>query len=202
MQWEIQARSRSCSSCGREFRDGDKYHCVLRHQEEEPPAMARQDFCEECWDKERQLRLQEDEQLVSWWKSVVRIPPPEPKEEAIKRSLAEQLLRKYLDFREAKYVNFCYILALMLERRRILSQRHTVEEEASGKTLIIYEHTRTGETLIIMDPHLTLSQVAQVQEQVKEILDSEQKARDAEQKQEDQEQSPEGENKTEEEPQK
>jgi len=150
---------------------------VLSYREEEP---FRRDFCKECWDSEQHPQLGQDEQLISWWKSTVRIPPPVPKEEVIKRSLAEQLLRKYLDFREPKYVNFCYILALMLERRRVLSPKHTVEESPSSKTLIIYEHTRTGETFIIMDPQLTLSEVAQVQAQVKDILDSEQTTEETE----------------------
>ncbi len=196
MQWEIQPRSRSCCRCGEKFLDGDKYHCVLSYREEQP---FRRDFCEACWDSEEQSQLEGDEELISWWHSIVKIAPPPPKEEAIQRSLAEQLLRKYLDFREPKYVNFCYILALMLERRRILSAKHTVEEDPSGKTLIIYEHAKTDETLIVMDPHLTLSQVAQVQAQVKEILDSEQKAREAQEKQEDEEQCAEGEDQMQEE---
>lgn len=184
MQWEIQPRSRFCFDCGREFLDGDGYRCVLSYREEEP---FRRDFCEGCWGSERQF--EPEEELISWWQSTVKILPPKPKEEAIKRSLAEQLLRKYIRFREPKYINFCYILGLMLERRRILLPKHTVEEDPSGKTLIIYEHAKTGETLIIMDPHLTLSQVAQVQAQLKEILDSEQKEGESEEKRQDKEES-------------
>ncbi len=195
MQWEIQARSRFCCKCQREFLDGDKYRCVLTYREDEP---YRRDFCEGCWATEQQSQTEAEEQPISWWQSTVKIAPPQPKEEAIQRSLAERLLRKYLNFREARYINFCYILALMLERRRILSAKHTVEEDSSGKTLIIYEHAKTGETLIVMDPHLTLSQVAQVQAQVKEILDSEREAREAKEKQEDEKQSEEGESQTQE----
>jgi hypothetical protein len=143
--------------------------------------MARSDFCEGCWDSDRESQMQRDTQVISWWQSTVKIAPPQPKEEAIKRSLAEELLRKYLTFPEPRYVNFCYILALMLERRRLLSPKHTVQEAASGKTIIIYEHAKTGETILIKDPHLTMSQIGKVQVQVKEILDSEQKAREAEQ---------------------
>jgi len=51
--------------------------------------------------------------------------------------------------------------------------------------------------LIVMDPHLTLSRVAQVQAQVKEILDSEQEAREAQEKQEEDEQPAESERETE-----
>lgn len=109
------------------------------------------------------------------------------------------MLRKHLTFPEDRYINFCYILGLMLERRRLLAQKHSVQEVSSGRTIIIYEHTGTGETFLIKDPHLTLSQVDKVQAQVKEILDSEEEARKAQDEQKDDEQSAEGENQTQEE---
>jgi hypothetical protein len=180
VQWEIQARSKFCCRCQREFLDGDRYCCVLTYGEDKP---FRQDFCLGCWDSDQQSQFERDENFISWWRSSVKIPPPKPTEEAIKRSLAEQLLRKYLDSTEPKHINFRYILALMLERRRVLIQKHTIQESPSGKTLIVYEHAKTGETLLIEDPHLTLSQTGEVQAQVKEILDSEEKAKEAQQTQ-------------------
>ncbi len=169
---------------------------MLSYREEQP---FRRDFCEGCWEDNPQSQMTEGEEPISRWQSTVRISPPQPKEEAIKRSLAEQLLRKYLDFSERRHVNFCYILGLMLERRRVLSEKHTIEEDPSGKTIIVYEHARTGESFLIEDPHLSLSLISEVQEQVKEILDSEQEAREAEEKQEDQEPSTPGENRIQEE---
>lgn len=177
MQWEIQVRSRFCSKCEKEFLDGDTYRCVLTFRGHEP---SRQDFCEGCWDGSQESSLEPGEELISWWRSKVRIPPPKPKEEAIKGSLAEQLLRKYLHSPEPKHAHFCYILAIMLERRRVLSHKHTIQEDPSGKTLLVYEHGKTGETFIVIDPHLELSRIGKVQAEVKEILDAEQKALEAE----------------------
>ena len=176
MQWEIQARSRCCTKCEKEFLDGDIYRCVLAYRGDEP---LRQDFCEGCWDGTVDFPLAQGEELISWWRSTVRIPPAKPKEEVIKRSVAEELLRKYLHSPDPKHVNFCYILALMLERRRVLSQKHTIQEDPSGKTLLVYEHGKSGETFIVIDPHLDLSRIGKVQAEVKEILDAEQKAQEA-----------------------
>jgi len=169
----------------------------LTYREDEP---FRRDFCLGCWDSKPQF--QPEEELISWWLSIVRIHPPKPEEEPIKRSQAEQLLRKYLALSDRRYVNFCYILALMLERRRVLSQKHVIEEDRRppvglsegkrGRTIIVYEHAKTGETFLIEDPHLTLSQIEEVQVQVKEILDSEQKAQEAETGANDSGQPPEG----------
>jgi hypothetical protein len=182
VQWEIQVRSRFCSKCEKEFLDGDTYRCVLTYRDDQP---FRQDFCEGCWDGSQEFEVEQGEELISWWRSTVRIPPPKPKEEAIKRSFAEELLRKYLHSTEPKHIHFCYILAVMLERRRVLSQKHTIEEDPSGRTLLVYEHTKTGETFIILDPHLELSTISKVQAEVKEILDAEQKAQEAEAVEED-----------------
>jgi hypothetical protein len=176
MQWEIQARSRSCTKCEKEFLHGDKYRCVLAYRGDEP---IRQDFCEGCWDGAGDIPLSQGEELISWWRSTVRISPAKPKEEVIKRSVAEELLRKYLHSPDPKHGNFCYILALMLERRRVLSQKHTIQEDPSGKTLLVYEHSKSGETFIVIDPHLDLSRIGKVQVEVKEILDAEQKAQEA-----------------------
>jgi hypothetical protein len=198
MQWDIQARSRVCSGCRREFLDGDTYRCVLSYREDAP---IREDFCAECWQNRRQPELQNGENLISWWRGSVRIPPPKPKEEAIKRSHAEELLRKYFHSPDPKYVNFCYILALMLERRRVLVQKHAIQEDPSGRSLIVYEHSRTGETFIILNPHLSLSRIGKVQAQVKEILDAEKKAQEEQTSQEDEDAPTQAEDTTEQESQ-
>jgi len=198
VQWEIQARSRCCANCQREFLDGDTYRCVLTYRDDEP---FRRDFCQGCWDSHAESMLPQDEPLISWWRSSVKIPPPKPKEEVIKRSLAEELLRKYLHSPDPKHVNFCYVLAIMLERRRLLSQKHTIQEDPSGKTLLIYEHAKTGETLIILDPHLSLSEIGKVQAQVKDILDAEQRSQESQEAEGDVEQAEETERTTPEEAQ-
>jgi hypothetical protein len=57
----------------------------------------------------------------------------------------------------------------MLERKRILKHRDTVQED-SGTELLVYEHAHTGESFTIPDPKLKLDQLAQVQEEVSALL--------------------------------
>jgi hypothetical protein len=64
--------------------------------------------------------------------------------------------------------NARYILALMLERKRLLKEVET--KEADGGLTRIYEHVKTGELFIIPDPQLRLDQMAEVQSQVAELL--------------------------------
>ena len=68
----------------------------------------------------------------------------------------------------------CYVLALMLERKKDLVQREQADDKQSEKKLIVYEHSKTGDTFIIEDPQLSLSEIGTVQEQVSSILEMEQ----------------------------
>jgi hypothetical protein len=62
-----------------------------------------------------------------------------------------------------------YVLAVMLERSRILVERDAHEQE--DRTIIrVYEHRRTGESFVVLDPRLRLENIAEVQQQVVALL--------------------------------
>ncbi len=64
--------------------------------------------------------------------------------------------------------NARYLLALMLERKRLLRQVEARQEE--GSRTLIYEHVKTGEVFVIPDPELRMDQIAGVQAEVAELL--------------------------------
>ncbi|MFM8885228.1 MAG: hypothetical protein ACKOKC_02275, partial [Chthoniobacterales bacterium] len=61
--------------------------------------------------------------------------------------------------------NARYILALMLERKRILKPM-----ESSDPDVLVYERAQTGETFLIPNPRLSLAQVPEVQKEVTALL--------------------------------
>ena len=67
-----------------------------------------------------------------------------------------------------EHANIRFILALMLERKRILKPVEVKEEE--GTRLHIYLHAKTGEVFVIPDPQLHLDQIEAVQTQVAGLL--------------------------------
>jgi hypothetical protein len=95
--------------------------------------------------------------------------PPPPPPEAIQKETAETLLRKLVESTDPAHEAARYILAVMLERKRILKHRDTVREE-NGTDLLVYEHARTGESFTLPDPHLRLDQLTHVQEEVAALL--------------------------------
>ena len=56
----------------------------------------------------------------------------------------------------------------MLERKKILRQTDT--KFTDDNKLLIYEHAKTGEVFIVLDPQLKLTEVEAVQTQVADLL--------------------------------
>jgi hypothetical protein len=96
-------------------------------------------------------------------------PSPQPPPELIQKETAETLLRKLVESPNPSNAAARYILARLLERKRILKHRDTVRAENGGE-LLVYEHTSTGELFTIPDPHLRLDQLEQVQQEIAALL--------------------------------
>jgi len=77
-------------------------------------------------------------------------------------------LRRYMTESDEGHANARYILALMLERKRLLKQIEA-KEDIHGRTLV-YEHVKTGEVFIVPDPGLRMDQVEAVQNEVAALL--------------------------------
>lgn len=157
--WDIKTRCDVCSGCEHEFDDGECYHSALIYGAE---GYMRSDLCVPCWEKAP------PEAPFSIWQSVFRKPPP-PEEEALKKETAESLLRKLMTLENEEHRNVVYILAVMLERKRILVER-AVQENKDGARSLVYEHRKTGESFLIPDPGLKLDQLEHVQEEVVVML--------------------------------
>ncbi len=159
-EWTIQSRSTQCAATGREFADGEYFYTLLF---DEPTGMRREDLSEEAW-KERNDSVQP----YSFWRSKFEMPPPAPPE-AVTKQTAEDLLRRYMEENSAQHAAARYLLAVMLERKRLLKEVEA-KTGSDGQLTRIYEHTKTGEVFIIPDPQLRLDQIAQVQQEVSSLL--------------------------------
>ena len=153
--WTIQGRSHVCAVTGRQFEDGEYFYTLLYYEKAE---FRREDVCEEAF-KARNENLQP----FSFWRS--KYEPAAVVVETVSKQTAEDLLRKYMEENEPALANARYILALMLERKRILKERE-VKRNEDGALTRVYEHAKTGEVFVIPDPELRLDQVAEVQQQV------------------------------------
>jgi hypothetical protein len=163
--WNIQSRAHACRSCGKGFVDQQAYHTLLsdlRHQVE------RIDLCEPCWKKEHEDGARDRKGFISHWQGTYEVPPasaPEP----IKKENAESLLRRLMELNDPGYASASFILAVMLERKRIFKVKEQYHRE--GQRIFVYEHAKSGDAFTIPDPALQLNQLDAVQREVALLLE-------------------------------
>ncbi len=159
-EWSIKARSDLCCGCGRGYTEGEICVSVLRQGEE---GFDRSDYCGSCW-----RSGEYSEGVFSTWSASFHTPEVSD-EEPLKRETAESLLRRMIEDDDVENENVAYILAVMLERQRILIERdvRTLED---GSLLRVYERRNSGETFLIHDPQLELGALSHVQNQVITML--------------------------------
>jgi hypothetical protein len=163
--WNIQSRARQCQACGRSFTDKQVYHTLLL---DERQAYLRLDVCEPCWQAQHSEGASDRKGFVSHWQGLYELPPAAPPD-AIQKETAETLLRKLMGLNDPRYAATAYILAVMLERKRLLKVKEQLHGE--GRRVFIYEHPRSGDLFTIPDPQLLLNQLEQVQRDVADLLE-------------------------------
>jgi hypothetical protein len=154
--WDIKSRSHHCSKTGREFNEGEFFFTLLLREGE---GFRREDLSEEAW-KERNENIQP----FSFWRRKYEAPAPPPPD-PIPRDDAEGLLRRLIEENNPTHKNVRYILALMLERKRLLKPIESRDDD-----MLVYEHTVSGETFVIANPHLSFDQIPDVQREVSAML--------------------------------
>lgn len=155
--WPIKHRADQCASTGRAFAPGEQFYTLLFR---EGNAFRREDLSEEAWTSRN-----ENIRPFSFWKTRYEPAPPAPPEPLAKEN-AEELLRRLLS--ENSQPNACYVLAVMLERKRVLKQVKT--EETENGRLLIYEHVKNGDVFIVPDVQLRLGELEALQSEVAHLL--------------------------------
>ncbi|MGC8886055.1 MAG: hypothetical protein ACP5MG_02720 [Verrucomicrobiia bacterium] len=164
-EWKIQSRSNVCQACGKPFEDKQVYHTFLYEQKNE---LLRLDVCENCWRSQYSQGAVDKKGFVSYWQGTYETPPPAPPE-PIKKETAETLLRKLIELNDSKYSAPAFILAVMLERKRILKVKQELNND--GKRIFVYEHSKTGEVFSVIDPQIDSNRIVEVQHTVSELLE-------------------------------
>lgn len=164
LEWNIQSRAHTCHFTHHHFVEGESYHTVLL---EARNGFERLDLSTAAW-KEHGGEIGTRAGFVSHWMGTYQ-PPAAVAPEAIRRDDAESLLRALLERRDARYGAAAFILAVMLERKRLLRMKGQSKE--GGKRVLLYEQPRTGDVFAVTDPDLQLSQLESVQRDVAQLLE-------------------------------
>lgn len=159
--WNIKSRGRVCSLCGVALEDGARIVSALK---ETGAGYERFDCHESCWNAGGR-----DWEPYSQWDGVFSAPVREEKKEPVKKEDAGELLRKLAALDDPALGNVVYVLAVMLERSKILVERD-VKPLGDGSLRRIYEDRKNGDTFVILDPRIRLEEIGPVQQQVVSLL--------------------------------
>jgi hypothetical protein len=165
-EWNIQSRAHACEACAKQFADRQPYHTLL--YDEKIEQLRRMDVCDACWQSQFSDGARERKGFVSHWQGIYEAPPaqaPDP----IHKETAETLLRKLIEQHDPRYGPAAFILAVMLERKRLLKVKEHLKRD--GQRIFVYEHPKTGDVFTIADPDLHLNQLEAVQRDVAELLE-------------------------------
>ena len=162
-EWNIQSRGHTCQSCNAPFAAKQVYYTILFDEKRD---FQRTDVCEKCW-KEQFSESRDRKGFISCWHGEYEAPPAPV--EAIQKENAETLLRKLIEVNDPKHAAASFILAVMLERKRILKVKEQIRVE--GKRIFVYEQPKTGDVFTIPDPDLQLNQLEEVQRDVAQLLE-------------------------------
>jgi hypothetical protein len=165
-EWNIQSRAPVCEACAQPFADRQPYHTLL--YDEKADELRRMDVCDGCWQAQFSNGARERKGFVSHWQGVFEVPPP-PTPDPIQKETAETLLRKLIELNDPHYAPATFILAVMLERKRLLRVKEQIKRD--GRRIFVYEHPKTGDLLIVADPDLHLNQLESVQRDVAQLLE-------------------------------
>jgi len=162
-QWSIKKCSSKCSKTGRDFKHQEIVTSVLKFVD---GSFERFDYANNENDID-QISGGSSSGDVFVWKTQFSLPAE--KEEIVKKENVESLLRKLILKEDPKDQNIIFILAVMLERKKILVDRGMQNLENEFK-LRVYEHRKTKESFTVIDPCLKLNELEKIQEQVVVLL--------------------------------
>lgn len=169
--WHIRSRGRECAATRRPFVTGEPIITAL-FPDPESSGYLRRDYSLEAW----QARGPDEAPPFSSWRTNYA-PSAGDKAAPPEKENPEDILRRLVEEDADHTENTRYILAVMLERRKLL--RETDTQRTPTGILRIYENRKTGEVYIVKDPNVPLSQVDALQQEVMEFLESQHRQAEA-----------------------
>ncbi len=156
-EYDIQANTRRCAVSGRELRPGERYYSVLL---DEGGKLCRRDYGSEAWPGP-------PEGAFSFWTG--RIPlEEEGRRPQIDDDLLLDCFQRLQGETDPGRVNFRYVLALLLLRRKRLKLEEAHAED--DQEILCLRCPRTRDPYRVVNPRLSEEETAAVQEEVFKIL--------------------------------
>jgi hypothetical protein len=157
--YELQGPARVCAATGRELKPGDRYCGALT---ESDGKLVRTDFAADAWPGPPPGAL-------AYWSGKVPAAGQKPKKPPINDDLLLDCFDRLKDTADADGLNFRYVAALLLMRRKRFKFEDAARDD-KGRDVLIVRDARGGAAHHVTDPRLTDEQIADVQREVFRVL--------------------------------
>lgn len=156
-EWEINKPMGQCFGSRRTIEYGEEYYGALVQTQE---GLQRCDFCADYWQNEKP-------DVFCFWKT--KLPDPNQKKQIfIDDNMLMAFFERLKKETEQEKVNFRFVLALILMRKRYFKYDETKIEDGNE----IWRLRVVGEKnfVEVINPHLNEEQIEQLSSQLGEIL--------------------------------
>ena len=156
IDFEIQRCSRRCAATDRELSPGEVFYSVLIT---EGADVVRYNYSQEAWQGP-------PEGAIGWWKSTL----PEPSSKRVHWAPNDVLLDYFQQLQtQDQQADTCYILTLLLIRRRIFRLEESEVDQAGREHLVVYCPRNEVEYRVPVDSP-SPSRIEQIQEELARLL--------------------------------
>jgi len=156
-EWEVDKPLGQCYGTGRKIEYGEEYFGALVEIDE---GLQRRDFCADYWESEKP-------NVFCYWRS--RLPHPDQKKQIfVDDEMLMAFFERLENETEQEKVNFRFVLALILMRKRRLKYDATRVE--NGKEIWRLRIVGEKEIVEVINPHLDEEQIEQLSSQIGQIL--------------------------------
>ena len=169
-EYNISKASGQCVACGKTMPPLEEFMAVLRETDE---AFVREDYCLPCWQAAPREGAKE---LVGVWRAHVP-PPAEKKRMFVDDEMLVNLFHRLEEATEPAKVNFRFVLALVLMRKKMLvydkMEKAAGENGDSVELWQMHFRGQSDQTHRVVNPHLDEEKIAEVSGHLGEILQGE-----------------------------
>ncbi len=156
-EWEIEKSQEQCAGTGRGIECGEDYFAALIETED---GLQRRDYSVEYWESDKP-------DVYCFWKT--RQPQPDEKKQIY---IDDDMLMAFFDRLKEETlqekINFRFVLALVLMRKRCLKYDSTKTED--GKEIWRLKRMSDKQFDEVVNPHLDEEQIEQLSSQIEQIL--------------------------------
>jgi hypothetical protein len=164
-EYNISRTSGLCGGCQKPLTPGEDLMATVREAGEE---LQRQDFCLACWQASPR---ESDPAVLAVWR--MTLPQPQEKKKLfVDDELLSNFFQRLADAQDPAMINFRFVLALVLMRKRLLVYDRMEKQPDGGEVWSM--HFKGDQTPhSVVNPNMDDDKIAQVSLQLGQILQGE-----------------------------